>query len=101
MSRPYENMEQILAEIARRAEARDWSSAAQAATQLEAQARQGLMPTPTEADRAALEAGLAHIAAIHELAVPLHKDIATLLKAFGSTDAPKAAAVDNTAARSS
>ncbi|GHU10694.1 hypothetical protein FACS1894185_2640 [Betaproteobacteria bacterium] len=88
MSRsPYENMEQILAEIARRAEAREWSSAAQAATQLDAQMRKGLMPTPTEADRAALKAGLAHIAAINELAVPLHKDIATLLKAFGGVEA--------------
>ena len=84
MSRsPYENMEQILAEIARRALAREWSSAAEAAAQLEAHVKQGLTPKPTEADRAALEAGLAHIAAINELAIPLHKDIATLLKAFG------------------
>jgi hypothetical protein len=79
----YENLELILAGIVRHAEARDWSAAAQAAAQLERHVREGL-PPPLAADRAPLEASLAHIAAINELAVPLHKDIATLLKAFGN-----------------
>lgn len=91
MSRtPYETLEFILAEIRRRAEDGDWVSAAEAFNQLHLQIQGNNLPKATAADRAALEKAKAHMDALVDRAVPLHKDMATLLKAFGGTDKPAA-----------
>jgi len=87
---PYETLEFILAEIRHRAETGDWTSAAEAFTQLHAQIERGQIPKATATDRAALERAKAHLDSIAERAIPLHKDIETLLKAFGGTDKPVA-----------
>lgn len=80
---PYQTLEVITRELKKRAEAGDWETAAQIAVQLGAQLQPGRFPAATPSDRAAIEASLAHIAAITERAGPLQADIARLLQAFG------------------
>ncbi|MCL2075098.1 MAG: hypothetical protein FWH15_01405 [Betaproteobacteria bacterium] len=87
MSRtPFETLEFVLAEIRRLAEAGDWAGAAEAFDHLHSQIQSGHIPKATAADIASLERANAHLDAISERAIPLHKDIATLLKAFGGAD---------------
>lgn len=80
---PYQNLEIIVAEIKRQAEAGEWDIAAQIAAQLGAQLQKTGLPAATSIDRDAIEAALATIASITERAVPLQADMARLLKAFG------------------
>ncbi|MDR1849989.1 MAG: hypothetical protein LBQ75_08110 [Zoogloeaceae bacterium] len=91
MSRtPYETLESVLAEIRQRGEAGDWASASAAFDQLHLQIQGGQIPQATATDRAALERAKAHLDSIAERAIPLHKDMETLLKAFGGTGKPAA-----------
>ncbi|MDR2637137.1 MAG: hypothetical protein LBB55_02250 [Zoogloeaceae bacterium] len=86
MSRtPFENLAFILAEIRKSAEAGNWETAARTFAQLAEQIEAGRMPPASEADRAAIESCQAHLESLSERATALHKDIGTLLKAFGGT----------------
>jgi hypothetical protein len=87
---PYETLEFVLAEIRHRAEGGDWVSAAEAFDQLYSQIQSGHIPKATASDQASLERAKEHLDSLVDRAVPLHKDIATLLKAFGGTNKPAA-----------
>jgi hypothetical protein len=79
----FETIAAILAEVRKQAEVGNWTDAATAFDLLAARIESGPLPQATDADRAALETAKAHLDALTERALPLHKDMATLLKAFG------------------
>ena len=83
MRSPYENLAAVTAEIRERAEAGDWASAARAARRLADLTETGQIGPAQRADRAAIEAALADIAAISERAGPLKDDIGRMLESFG------------------
>ncbi|MCX8146481.1 MAG: hypothetical protein N3C59_09130 [Azovibrio sp.] len=86
---PYQNLAIIIAAIRRQAEAGAWEDAAKLAAQLGQHIGAAPpLPAATAADRNALEAALADIAAITERAGPLQEDIGRLLAAFGSPANP-------------
>jgi hypothetical protein len=83
MNSPYENLAAVTAEIRQRAEAGDWAGAARTARRLADLSAAGHLGPARGADRAAIEAALADIAAISARAGPLKDDIGRMLDAFG------------------
>ena len=82
---PFQSFALVAGEMRKHGEAGNWEQAAEIAAQMNALLRNGQLPAAQVADRAAIEAALADIAALTERAGPLKDDVGRLLAAFGET----------------
>lgn len=82
---PYQSFAIIASEMRKYGEAGNWEKSAEIAAQMNTLLRSSKLPAPQAADREAIAAVLADIAALTERAGPLKEDIARLLAAFGDT----------------
>lgn len=81
---PFQSLALVAGEMRKHGEAGNWDKAAEIAAQMDDLLRNGQLPATQAADRAAVEAVLADIAALTERAGPLKEDMGRLLAAFGN-----------------
>lgn len=80
---PYNNLNLLIAELPKFAQANDWTALASLAEQINGLIQSGKLIKPGLADRQAIEQSLRHIEVSLHKAGPARDDVARLLKGFG------------------
>lgn len=81
---PYENFSALIRQIEHHCENGEWDAAAMIADRIGSLITEQKLPTATARERQVIADTLQTIAQIQERVEPLHADVATLLKAFGT-----------------